>query len=236
MRTLIAIIFTGFILWFIPWVFAFSLGAIVYFPYESDGSSRYARMTGPLAASIGIDDDWTDKAQIPRHCKAALIVAEDGKFLDHNGIDTDSIQKAIERNRKRKSARGGSTITQQLVKNVFLYRNKTYIRKAREIVGALLLDFTMSKGNQLTWYLNVVEFGPRVYGIRAAATYYYNKSPKNLSLPECASLVALLRDPIRSSRGLRSKEMPNYLWRRQQSIIGSVQRSGIMNRLKELES
>lgn len=236
MRTLVFLTLTGFILWFIPWVFAFSLGTVVYFPYESDGNSRYVRMTGPLAATIGIDDDWADKTQIPLHCKAALIAAEDGKFLDHSGIDTQSIQKAIERNKRRKIARGGSTITQQLVKNVFLHRKKTYIRKAREIVGAILLDVVMSKSDQLTWYLNVVEFGPRVYGIRSAAKYYYNKSPKSLSLPECASLVALLRDPIRSSRGLRSKVIPSYLQRRQQTIMSSVQRSGIMNRLKELES
>jgi monofunctional biosynthetic peptidoglycan transglycosylase len=233
MRTILTLAFVGFIVWFIPWVFVFSFGAVVYFPYEPDGHSRYARLTGPLAASVSLDKDWADASDIRLQCRAAVIAAEDGKFLEHNGVDTESIEKALERNRKKgKIKRGGSTVTQQLVKNVFLYRDKTYFRKAREIVGAVLLDLVMNKEDQITWYLNVVEFGPRIYGIKPAAKYYFNKEVKKLTLPECALLVGILRDPIKSSRGLKSKEIPAYLRLRQQKIVDSVYKSGVISQLQ----
>jgi monofunctional biosynthetic peptidoglycan transglycosylase len=231
MKTIISLSLLAFILWFIPWVFVFYGGTVVYFPYEPDGKSRYTRMTGPLPASIGLDSDWTPGSEIPRSCRAAVIAAEDGKFLDHIGIDPESIEKAIERNKKKKIKRGGSTVTQQLVKNVFLHRDKTYIRKSREIAGAVLLDLIMSKETQLSWYLNVVEFGPRIYGLRPAAKYYFKKEPKKLTLQECASLVALLRDPVKSSRGLKSGNAPAYFRLRQQRIIDAVLQSGVARRL-----
>lgn len=234
MGKLISLILVGLILWFIPWVFVFSLGGVVYFPYAEDGRNRYARLTGPLVADIGIDKDWAYESEIPLTCRAAVVVAEDGKFLEHSGIDRESIEKAIKRNKKSKIARGGSTITQQLVKNVFLYRDKTYIRKTREIIGALILDIIMSKGDQLVWYLNVVEFGPRIYGIKSAAKYFFRKEPKRLTLTECASLVALLRDPVKSSRWLKAQTLPEYLRRRQQNIMSAVISSGILQKLKAL--
>lgn len=236
MRTVFSLAIVVFMLWFVPWVFVFSMGTIVYFPYEPDGHSRYARLTGPLPYSLGLDNDWANGSEIPHYCRAAVIAAEDGKFLEHFGVDKESIEKAIERNRKKgKIKRGGSTVTQQLVKNVFLYRDKTYIRKAREIVGAVLLDLVMSKEEQLTWYLNVVEFGPNIYGLKAASNYYFKKDIKKLSLPECASLVAVLRDPVKSHRGLKSGEMPAYLRKRQQNIISAISRGGIVNQLKRFE-
>jgi len=214
---------TIFILWFIPWVFALYSGMAIYFPYEADGQSRFARVTGPLPAAIGIDDDWVPSEEIPSTCKASVIAAEDGNFLEHNGIDIESIKHALKRNSKKgKIKSGASTVTQQLVKNVFLHRNKTYIRKAREIVGALMLDFIMSKDRQLTWYLNVVEFGPRVYGLRAASQYYFRKDPKKLNLSQCASLVALLRDPAKSSKWLKSGNIPTYFAARRDMIVAGV--------------
>lgn len=237
MRTLIALGSLLFILWFIPWVFVFSLGVVVYFPYEADGKSRFTRMTGPLPHSVGLDGDWTSSTEIPLSCRAALIAAEDGKFLEHNGVDAESMEKALERNAKKgRIKRGGSTITQQLIKNVFLYRDKSYVRKAREVVGALLLDLMMEKRTQMTWYFNVVEFGPRVYGIKAASRYYYRKDPKALNLSECASLVALLRDPVKSSRGLKAPARPPYLEQRIQRIINAISQSGVSRRLRQQDA
>lgn len=223
MKKLFLIAVAIFILWFFPWVFALYSGMAIYFPYEADGQSRFARVTGPLPASLGLDNDWVPSEDIPSTCKASVIAAEDGNFLEHNGIDIDSIKHALKRNSKKgKIKSGASTVTQQLVKNVFLHRSKTYIRKAREIVGALMLDLIMSKDRQLTWYLNVVEFGPRVYGLREASQYYFRKDPKKLRLSECASLVALLRDPSRSSKWLKSKQIPAYLAARRDTIIAGV--------------
>lgn len=229
--------FIAAIVWFIPWVFSFYLGVVVYFPYKADGKTRYIRATGPLPAAIGLDKNWTPEDEIPAWCRASVIGAEDGRFLEHNGIDTASIQQAIERNKKKTKRKiGASTVTQQLVKNVFLYRDKTYIRKTREIAGAVLLDAIMSKNRQLTWYLNVVEFGPEIYGIRQASDYYFKKPPKRLTLGECASLVALLRDPVKSSKYLKSKNIPEYLAKRRDGIISNVVRWGLVGKLNEFQS
>jgi monofunctional biosynthetic peptidoglycan transglycosylase len=229
--------FIALILWFIPWVFSFYLGLVVYFPYEADGKSRYVRATGPMPAALGLDHEWASGDEIPLVCRACVVAAEDGRFFEHNGIDTDSIKQAIEQNNKRGKIKfGASTVTQQLVKNVFLYRNKTYIRKAREIVGAVMLDFIMNKDKQLIWYLNVVEFGPQVYGIRAAAKYYFRKDVKRLTLPECASLVAIVRDPNRSGKWLKAKAIPDYLARRRDGIIVRVSQWGLVQKLREEQS
>lgn len=233
MRKWFLIGIVAFILWFIPWVFAFYCGLVIYFPYEADGKSRYVRVTGPLPAAVGLDKSWTSNEDIPLVCKASVIGAEDSRFLEHSGIDTASIQQALERNSKRgKIKSGASTVTQQLVKNAFLHRDKSYIRKSREIVGALLLNLIMGKEKQLVWYLNIVEFGPRVYGIRAAAQYYFKKDPNRLNLTECASLVALLRDPIKSSKWLKAKTLPTYLAMRRDKIVTNVLNWGIVREIK----
>lgn len=142
----------------------------------------------------------------------ALVAAEDTKFFIHHGIDFESIEKSYEYNQlKNKPKRGGSTITQQLVKNAFLSRNRSYIRKAREVAGAVLLDATASKDMQLTWYFNVVEFGPKIYGIKDAAQIYFKKSPKALSGYECASLVAILPSPNRWNKSLKAGAPSGFL-------------------------
>lgn len=208
-----------FVLWFVPWVYVLHAGFLIYFPYERDGVTRYVRTTGPVAKVFGAD--WVPSEEIPRQCKRALVAAEDMKFYEHIGIDPDSIEQALKRNLKRKRALGASTITQQLVKNAFLSRKRSYIRKAREIVGALLLDVAMNKTEQITWYFNVVEFGPTTYGIKAAAKRYFKKSPKQLSTSECAKLVSLLPDPTRSYRAIETKKYPRYLQKR----MGRIQKS-----------
>ncbi|MEI6789550.1 MAG: biosynthetic peptidoglycan transglycosylase, partial [Myxococcaceae bacterium] len=121
--------------WFIPWILVLKLGLVVYFPYEPNGQDRYWRVAGSWFS------DWTPSQQIPRSCKAALIAAEDNNFEDHYGIDPENIKKALQKNERRGKIRfGASTITQQLVKNLFLSRTKSYLRKAREITGAVLLN------------------------------------------------------------------------------------------------
>lgn len=153
--------------------------------------------------------DWVPSQEIPGSCKAALISAEDNNFEDHYGIDPENIKKALQRNERRGKIRfGASTITQQLVKNLFLSRHKSYLRKAREITGAVLLDIIMSKRDQMAWYFNVVEFGPRIYGIQAAARAYFGKKPKNLNPSECRILVSALPSPVK-----RFKNFKAGLWK-----------------------
>jgi monofunctional biosynthetic peptidoglycan transglycosylase len=208
------------IVWFVPWVFVFYTGVVVYFPYEPGAKGRYVRATGPLVKMVYPDSTWVSGDEINRACRRALVAAEDAKFYEHHGIDLDSIETAMKRNQRRGRIRwGGSTITQQLVKNVFLSRTKSYVRKARESVGALLLDLVMSKHTQITWYLNVVEFGPNTYGIGAAARRYYKKKAKDLTLSQCVNLVSILPYPNKTYRALEGGNVPRHLQARRDKIM-----------------
>ncbi len=212
-----------FILWFIPWVFVFYTGLVVYFPYEADGKSRYVRATGPLLQRVNKELTWTPGNYIPANCRHALVAAEDMRFYEHNGVDLNSIEVAMKRNRRKGKIRwGGSTITQQLVKNAFLSRERSYFRKSREFVGALLLDLIMSKQDQITWYFNVVEFGPRLYGIHDAAQRFFKKKPQQLTLTQCVALVSILPDPKRSHKALLTGLVPNYLKKRQERTLRMI--------------
>jgi monofunctional biosynthetic peptidoglycan transglycosylase len=216
--TLLGMLVAIAITWFIPWVFTLHLGFLAYFPYLPKSEERYLRVTGPLSGPYR--KNWVPSADIPRACKLALVAAEDTKFFIHHGVDIESIEKSYEYNqRKKKAKRGGSTITQQLVKNAFLSRERSYLRKAREMVGAVLLDATSSKDLQLTWYFNIVEFGPKVYGIKDAAQFYFKKSHKALSNRECASLVAILPSPNRWNKSLKAGSPSGFL----ASRIGTIQ-------------
>lgn len=183
------------VLLFFPWVFLLFSGMLIYFPYDETGKSRYIRITGPIPGYLGAD--WTREKDIPKACKRGLLAGEDWGFYEHIGIEPESLWSAYRTNRRYgKIITGGSTITQQLVKNAFLSRDKTYIRKLREVLGAVLLNLFMAKDTQITWYLNVVEFGPRVYGIKAASSYYFKKPPAKLNSRECATLITFLPRPV----------------------------------------
>ena len=211
----------SFAAWFFPWIFTLHMGFLIYFPYEPDGLSRYARSTGPLTA--GWSDEWVASESIPGDCKKALVASEDAKFFYHNGLDLESIEESYRANeRGGRIARGGSTITQQLVKNAFLSRDKSYLRKVREVAGSLMLDATLSKDSQLAWYLNVVEFGPRLYGIQKAARHYFGKDAGRLSRSECAQLVAVLPSPGRWNASLVKKRATPFFTRRTATILARM--------------
>jgi len=203
--------------WFIPWVFTLHLGLLAYFPYLPKSEQRYLRVTGPWSGPY--KKNWVPSHEIPRACKLALVAAEDTKFFIHHGVDFESIEKSYEYNqRKKKPKRGGSTITQQLVKNAFLSRNRSYVRKAREIVGAILLDATASKDLQLTWYFNIVEFGPKIYGLKDAAHFYFKKAPAALNTRDCAALVSILPSPNKWNKSLKAGQPSGFLAARMSTI------------------
>ncbi len=139
---------------------------------------------------------WTPYGAIPAALKKAVVASEDANFYRHEGVDYEAIREAIKADwRKGKFVHGGSTITQQLAKNLFLTREKTLIRKVKELVLARRLDDALSKSRILELYLNVVELGPMVYGIGHAAHYYYGKPPSAMTVRECAFLAAMLPGP-----------------------------------------
>jgi monofunctional biosynthetic peptidoglycan transglycosylase len=139
---------------------------------------------------------WVSYERISDHMKRAVIAAEDAKFVEHEGFDWDGIQKAIEKNeRKGRIVAGGSTITQQLAKNLFLTPERSWLRKAQEAAITIMLEALLGKRRIFEIYLNVIELGNGVFGAEAAAQRYFGVSAANLSAEQAARLAAMAPNP-----------------------------------------
>jgi len=139
---------------------------------------------------------WVPYERISGHLKRAIIASEDANFSEHEGIDWEAMQRAYEKNaRKGRVVAGGSTITQQLAKNLFLSGERSYMRKAQEVVITYMLEFLMDKERIFEIYLNVVEWGNGVFGAEAAARHYYGVSAASLSQEQAARLAVMLPKP-----------------------------------------
>ena len=144
---------------------------------------------------------WVPYERISVHLKRAVITAEDARFAEHEGVDWEAIEKAYKDNVKRgRPARGGSTITQQLAKNLFLSPSRSYIRKGQELVITYMIEAFWDKRRILEVYLNVVEWGEGVFGAEAAARHYYSTSAAQLGPEQSARLAAYLPNPKRYGR------------------------------------
>jgi monofunctional biosynthetic peptidoglycan transglycosylase len=162
--------------------------------------------------------------RISANLKRAVVAAEDAKFSEHEGFDWEGIQKALEKNQKKgRIVAGGSTISQQLAKNLFLSASKTPWRKAQEAVITLMLEAVLDKRRILEIYLNVVEWGNGVFGAEAAARHYYGTSAAQVSAEQAARLAVLLPNPRKFGR------LPNspYLAARSQVILGRMNAADI---------
>jgi len=134
--------------------------------------------------------------RISSNLKRAIIASEDSNFNEHDGVDWDALEKAYAKNsKKHKVVSGGSTITQQLAKNLFLSGSRSYVRKGQELVITYMLETLMDKERIFEIYLNVVEFGTGIYGAEAASRHYYNVSAANLGAAQAAKLAVLLPNP-----------------------------------------
>lgn len=139
---------------------------------------------------------WIAYRQISYEMKRAIVVAEDSKFMQHHGFDYESIHNALKKNLKQDgNIVGGSTITQQLAKNLFLSEKKSIFRKIQEAIIAVMLETVLSKQRILEIYLNVIEWGHGVFGVEAAAQYYFGKTAANLSADQAAYLAAMVTNP-----------------------------------------
>ena len=139
---------------------------------------------------------WIAYEKMSAHLKRAILVSEDDKFVDHEGFDWESIQKAREKNQQKgKVVAGGSTISQQLAKNLFLSGERSMLRKAEEAVITLMLEWMMDKERILEIYLNVIEWGDGVFGAEAAAKHYFGVSAAQLSAEQAAKLAAMVPRP-----------------------------------------
>jgi len=139
---------------------------------------------------------WVNYNQISMYIKQAVIAAEDAKFIDHEGFDWEGIEKAYEKNKRRKKiVAGGSTISQQLAKNLFLSNQRTPWRKIEETIITLMLETILSKKRILEIYLNVIEWGNNVYGIEAASQRYFSAHAKELTSFQSAKLASMIPNP-----------------------------------------
>ncbi|WP_415036086.1 monofunctional biosynthetic peptidoglycan transglycosylase [Azonexus sp.] len=198
------------VLWFF-WLFAW----VLYWGHFNPGSTRFMEIRlaelqekNPQAR---LQFTWLPYAKISIHLKRALIAAEDAKFVDHEGFDWQGIQLAIEKNQKKgRFVAGGSTISQQLAKNLFLSPSRSLWRKGNEAVITLLLESLWSKQRIFEVYLNVIEWGNGVFGAEAAARHYFQSGAERLSPAQAARLAGMVPNPRyydshRNSSGLNRK-------------------------------
>jgi monofunctional biosynthetic peptidoglycan transglycosylase len=166
---------------------------------------------------------WIPLSKIPKDVINAVIVAEDGTFWEHGGFDWFEFRESIERNLKEgRPARGASTITQQLVKNLYLSPSKNPLRKLKEWVLTWYMEQTLSKHRILELYLNVIEWGRGIYGIEVSAQAYFGKSASMLSRDEAARLAAVIPNP----RRYRVDKETRYLEQRSQLILSRMAARG----------
>jgi monofunctional biosynthetic peptidoglycan transglycosylase len=206
--------------WYVGWV--------VWWRYVDPGQTRF--MTLRLAElreknpKAQLRHAWVPYGKISAQLKRAVVAAEDDKFIDHEGFDWEGIQKAMEKNQKKgKVVAGGSTISQQLAKNLFLSSAKTPWRKAQEALITVWLELLWDKRRILEVYLNVVEWGEGVFGAEAAARRYFDTGAGQLNTAQAARLAVMLPAPRKFEKNPNSA----YLDRRTQLILVRMQHSVI---------
>lgn len=184
-------------LWFLGW--------IVYWKWHDPGLTAFMRRDLERAAEQARargarpppqQHVWVDYARISPNLKRAVITSEDARFLSHDGIDWEAIAQAYEDNRRHgHAARGGSTISQQLAKNLFLSPRRSYVRKLQEMIIALMIEALWNKRRILEVYLNVVEWGDGIYGAEAGARHYFGVPAIALDAHQAALMAAMLPSP-----------------------------------------
>lgn len=166
---------------------------------------------------------YTPLSQISRYMQKTVILTEDSRFYEHKGFDWASIEKSAKENlAKGKIKRGGSTITQQLAKNLYLSKDKSMVRKLAEAFITLQIEKHLTKKEILEKYLNVIEFGKDIYGIKAAARYYFDKTPAQLDVIESAFLAMLLPNPVKYSKSFKHKQLTPFAYKRVRTIIENM--------------
>ena len=223
-----------------------AIGSLVYFYYSLPEVALLRKQNPRGSALMELRDEeyrkkgirgprqqvWVSYGAISDHLKKAILISEDAAFFSHKGVDVNELKEAIKRDWETLSfKRGGSTITMQLAKNLYLNPSKNPLRKLKEIVIAWQLEQALSKRRIFEVYLNVVEFGRNIYGVEAAAHHYFGKSAATLDPLESATLAALLPSP-RSSRERSILSRRNAILARLSSV-GYVSKEE-HNRLKQV--
>ena len=157
---------------------------------------------------------WVPIEKISTNLQKAVISSEDGTFLQHHGFDFTAMQKALKSNEKGKKLKGGSTISQQTAKNVFLWQGRSYIRKGLEAYFTVLIELIWGKERIMEVYLNSIEMGDGIYGAQAAARHWYGKDASNLTVEQAAGIAAILPNP----RKFKASDSSSYINNRKTKI------------------
>jgi monofunctional glycosyltransferase len=174
-----------------------------------------------------IQQSWTPLSRMSRHLVHAVLASEDQKFFGHEGVDWEAVEKVIAEERRGFSfARGGSTITQQLAKNLFFTTHRSAVRKLREVAAARWLEEDLGKRRILELYLNVIEWGDGIYGAQAAALRYYGKPASALDETEAAGLAAMIPNP----RRIHPRLDPRKHARAQRRVLWLMRSAGYLKR------
>ncbi len=166
--------------------------------------------------------DWVPLEQISPNLQKAVIASEDGNFLKHSGFDFKAMQKAFKNNNKGRRLKGGSTISQQTAKNVFLWQGRSYLRKGLEAYFTFLIEIIWGKERIMEVYLNSIEMGDGVYGAEAAAQHWYHTSAENLSPIQAAGIAAILPNP----RKFKASNSSAYTQKRKNKIVRVMKHVG----------
>ena len=178
------------------WIFAHVLWWVDHDPRSTAFMTAGLERQQDKRPDAELRHKWVTYDRISIHLKRAIVAAEDAKFLSHEGFDIEGIEAAVKKNLKKgKLVAGGSTITQQLAKNLFLSGERSFVRKGQEAIITLMIETTWSKRRILEVYLNVIEWGNGIYGAEAAARRYYKTSAANLGRDQAARLAAMVPNP-----------------------------------------
>ncbi|MFW7381666.1 MAG: transglycosylase domain-containing protein [Oligoflexus sp.] len=209
--------------WIIPPVWQLRDGPIEVIRWPKSGEQLF--LIGPG------QEHWVSIEKVSLHVLHAIVVAEDARFYQHHGLDFREIRNSIEINLEKKAyVRGASTITQQVIKMAFLSQEKTILRKLKEAVGSLLAEYLLEKQDILEWYINLVEFGDGVFGIKEAAIHYFDTEPELLTIQQGANLALVLPSPNNWSAGLRRKQLTAFGHRRYSKIIEQMFLQGFITK------
>ncbi|MBK8012698.1 MAG: transglycosylase domain-containing protein [Deltaproteobacteria bacterium] len=196
-------------------------GPFDYHPLTEEGRARAARVVGPGSPR------WLGYRDIPYIQRRAVLVLEDATFFSHQGIEMSEIQSAIkEAMVSNRRARGGSTLTQQLVKNLFLTRERTAMRKIKELLLTQYIESVFTKEEIFTLYMNIIEWGPNVYGLDEAAHAYFGRRPQDLAPAEMVFLARAIPSPLRAYALLESGYVPSTTMARIHSTLARLNRLG----------
>jgi len=212
--------FFGGALFLIIFYFWVTLPSVTPLMHQEPSETRFMKVRIEKLSENGkeivLARTWVPLSKISNHLQRAVIAAEDARFFEHRGFDWESLKSAFQKNWKKGSfVRGGSTITQQLAKNLYLTPQKSLWRKAREFIIAWKMERILNKERILELYLNYAEWGPGVFGAEAASRYYFKKPASKLTATDAAFLAVILPNPIKYGK----KPLAAKLQRRMNRIL-----------------